>query len=63
MVDEILTADEAAAYLKIERHSLYRLAKDKKIKCVKIGNRYRFLKRDIEAFVSGESENLKKEDN
>lgn len=42
MVKEIMTIKEAANYLQIGKKSLYKLAKEGKIPCKKILNKWRF---------------------
>ena len=50
--DEILTMDELAAYLKISKSTLYKLAVDGKLPGQKIGKRWRFHKHAIDAWVT-----------
>jgi excisionase family DNA binding protein len=50
--DEILTMDELAAYLKISKSTLYKLAVDGKLPGQKIGKRWRFHKDAIDAWVT-----------
>ena len=52
MEKEILTIDEAAAYLQIGKRSLYKLAKEGKIPCKKILNKWRFEKESLRQWVS-----------
>ncbi len=40
--DELLTAKELAAILKVSVQTVYRLAREKKIKSVKVGGSIRF---------------------
>ena len=49
--DEILTMDELAAYLKISKSTLYKLAVDGKLPGQKIGKRWRFHKDAIDEWV------------
>ncbi len=42
-----LTPDEAAAYLKVERHALNELVKAGQIPAVRVGDQWRFHKRDL----------------
>lgn len=51
---EILTIEEAAAFLKVGKRSIYKLAHSGKIPCKKILNKYRFVKEDLHKWVSGE---------
>ena len=50
--DEILTMDELAAYLKLSKSTLYKLAVDGKLPGQKIGKRWRFHKDAIDAWVT-----------
>lgn len=52
MQKEILTIEEAAAYLQIGRRSLYRLAKEGKIPGKKILNKWRFARESLKAWVN-----------
>ena len=49
---EILTMDELAAYLKLSKSTLYKLAVDGKLPGQKIGKRWRFHKDAIDAWVT-----------
>ena len=53
MDKEILTIEEAAAYLQIGKRSVYKLAKDGKIPGKKVLNKWRFEKESLRAWVSG----------
>jgi excisionase family DNA binding protein len=55
--DEILTMDELAAYLKISKSTLYKLAVEDKLPGQKIGKRWRFHKDAIDAWVTHGLEN------
>lgn len=58
-MDEILTASEAAALLKVHKRTVYRLAEQGAIPGSRIGHRWRFSKDNILALVSkGESGSL-----
>jgi excisionase family DNA binding protein len=51
MEKEILTIEEAAAYLQIGKRSLYKLAKEGRIPCKKILNKWRFEKEALRAWI------------
>jgi excisionase family DNA binding protein len=53
---EILTIEEAAAYLQIGKRSIYKLAKEGKIPGKKVLNKWRFEKKSLRAWVSGREE-------
>jgi len=47
----LMTVEEAAAYLKVDPKTVYRLINDKEIKAFLVGRVYRFEMKDIEDFV------------
>ncbi len=47
MVEEILTLQEVAKYLKVDKRTVYRMVKSKKVPAFRVGNQWRFLKTDI----------------
>jgi excisionase family DNA binding protein len=49
---EILTIEEAAAYLQIGKRSIYKLVKDGKIPGKKVLNKWRFEKESLREWVS-----------
>ena len=51
MEKEILTIEEAANFLQIGKRSLYKLAKDGRIPCKKVLNKWRFEKGALRAWV------------
>ena len=53
---EVFTTKQACEYLQITRLTLYKLIKEKKIKCNKLGKDYRFMKSDLDKLVRGEHE-------
>ena len=52
MEKEIMTIEEAAAYLQIGKRSLYKLAKEGKIPGKKVLNKWRFRKESLSEWVS-----------
>ena len=56
MEKEIVTIEEAAAYLQIGKRSIYKLAKEGKIPGKKVLNKWRFEKESLRAWVSGGSD-------
>ena len=46
--DDVLTIDELAAYLKIAKSTLYKLAQEGKLPSQKIGKHWRFRKASID---------------
>lgn len=54
MTDEtgkIFTLDDVAAYLKVGKRTVYRLAAAKKIPAFKVGGTWRFSRSDIDAWI------------
>ena len=49
--DKWLTLEELAAYLKLSRAKLYRLAQEGDIPASKIGSQWRFDRQEIDAWV------------
>ena len=52
----VLTTNQACEYLQITRLTLYKLIKEKKIKCNKLGKDYSFLKSDLDKLIRGEEQ-------
>lgn len=49
---EIFTLDEVAAYLKVGKRTVYRLAAANKIPAFKVGGTWRFRKADLERWIA-----------
>ena len=47
----VLTIDELSVYLKIPKSSLYKLVRDGKVPCQKIGRHWRFRKEAIDRWL------------
>ena len=54
-ISEVLTIDELAAYLKIPKSTLYKLAREGKVPSHKVGRHWRFQKRSIDLWLEGGS--------
>lgn len=52
---EIFTLDDVAAYLKVGKRTVYRLAAAKKIPAFKVGGTWRFSRADIDAWIKQQS--------
>lgn len=52
MNQKIYNAKEAAAYLRINKVTLYNLVDQGQIRCVRIGRIYRFSEEQIQAFIN-----------
>jgi len=50
---EVYTTKQACEYLQITKLTLYKLIREKKVKCNKLGKNYRFLKSDLDILVRG----------
>ena len=48
---EIFTLDEVAAYLKVGKRTVYRLAAGKKIPAFKVGGAWRFPRKEIDLWI------------
>lgn len=53
---EIFTLDDVAAYLKVGKRTVYRLAAAKKIPGFKVGGAWRFSKVEIDQWIRRQSE-------
>ena len=60
MVEELLTVEEVAGYLKIDRITVYRMLARRKIPAVKVGGQWRFYRKMIDAWLIKNS-NIPKE--
>lgn len=52
---EIFTLDDVAAYLKVGKRTVYRLAAAKKIPAFKVGGAWRFSRADIDSWIKQQS--------
>lgn len=50
-MDDILTLEELAEYLKISKPTLYKLVENGKIPALKLANQWRFKKEDIDKWL------------
>jgi len=50
-MEELLTIDELASYLKISKHTLYKMVEIGKIPALKVANQWRFKKEDINMWL------------
>jgi excisionase family DNA binding protein len=51
MPEKLLTTDQVARYLKIDKFTVYRLVTQKKMPAFKVGNQWRFRKKMIDAWL------------
>ena len=52
---EIFTLDDVAAYLKVGKRTVYRLAAAKKIPAFKVGGTWRFSRAEIDTWIKQQS--------
>jgi excisionase family DNA binding protein len=52
----LLTVDETAAFLRIDRSSVYRLEREGELQSVRVGRRRRFRPEDLSAYLERSSE-------
>jgi excisionase family DNA binding protein len=55
MQEKLLTTEQVARYLKIDKFTLYRLVSQKKIPAFKVGNQWRFKRKMLDAWLSKNS--------
>ncbi len=51
MQDALLTVDQVARYLKIDKFTVYRLVAQRELPAFKVGNQWRFKRKMIEAWL------------
>ena len=51
MQENLLTADQVANYLKVDKFTVYRLVSQKKIPAFKVGSQWRFKRTMIDAWL------------
>ncbi len=51
MQDALLTVDQVAQYLKIDKFTVYRLVAQRKLPAFKVGNQWRFKRKMIEDWL------------
>jgi len=51
MQENLLTADQVARYLKVDKFTVYRLVSQKKIPAFKVGSQWRFKRKMIDAWL------------
>ena len=55
MQENLLTTEQVARYLKIDKFTVYRLVTQKKIPAFKVGNQWRFKKTQLEDWLKQNS--------
>lgn len=51
MQEKLLTAEQLASYLKVDKFTVYRLVTQKKIPAFKVGNQWRFKRALVEEWL------------
>ena len=51
MQEKLLTVEQIATYLKVDKFTVYRLVSQKKIPAFKVGNQWRFKRKLIDAWL------------
>ncbi len=51
MQENLLTTEQVARYLKVDKFTIYRLVSQKKIPAFRVGNQWRFKKTMVEAWL------------
>jgi excisionase family DNA binding protein len=54
-MDEILTARQVQNILKVDRITIYRMLQDGRLKGIKVGAQWRFMRQEVERLLSGEA--------
>ncbi|HAB50802.1 MAG TPA: repressor LexA [Ignavibacteriales bacterium] len=54
-MEEILTLQEVADYLKVDEKTVYRMVQSKRLPAFKVGNQWRFLKIDINKWIENKN--------
>ncbi|HEY3303550.1 MAG TPA: helix-turn-helix domain-containing protein [Candidatus Binatia bacterium] len=52
MQEDLLTTDQVARYLKVDKFTVYRLVNQRKLPAFKVGNQWRFKREMIEAWLT-----------
>ena len=59
MPTDIMTIDEVAEYLRINKKTAYRLASDQKLPGFKVGGAWRFRRSEIESWIDDDARSRK----
>jgi excisionase family DNA binding protein len=55
MQEKLLSAEQVASYLKVDKFTVYRLVTQKKIPAFKVGNQWRFKKKLLDEWLQKNS--------
>jgi excisionase family DNA binding protein len=61
MAEQLLTLEQVAKYLNVDKFTVYRLLNDKELPAFKVGNQWRFKRKLLENWLTKNS-NLKRKD-
>lgn len=61
MADQLLTLEQVAEYLNVDKFTVYRLLADKDLPAFKVGNQWRFKRKLLENWLENNS-NAKRKD-
>ena len=61
MADQLLTLEQVAKYLNVDKFTVYRLLADKDLPAFKVGNQWRFKRKLLENWLENNS-NAKRKD-
>ena len=61
MAEQLLTLEQVAEYLNVDKFTVYRLLNDKELPAFKVGNQWRFKRKLLENWLTKNS-NLKRKD-
>ena len=59
-LERLLTVEQVAEYLNVDKFTVYRLLRDKKLPGFKVGNQWRFNHQMIEAWLMENAKNARK---
>jgi len=60
--DDVLTIEDLSVYLKISKSTLYKLVREGKIPCQKVGRHWRFHKQAIDSWLQNSNTNRYEEE-
>lgn len=55
MLPDVLTPEQVAGYLQLDKETIYRLIRDRKLAATRIGRAYRVPREDLDAFMLANS--------
>ena len=61
MIEKLLTLEQVAEYLNVDKFTVYRLLADKELPAFKVGNQWRFKRKMIENWLKKNS-NIRRSD-